>query len=625
MTGANRPFLPGIFAILAGSAVFLAWAAPMSSGRAAGDETKGAVPGTPGDDVQDLIYFGPTRAIVIRLHLRIDGQPFSDFRTIAARRIFDMIDVDGNGVLEGKELAGIPAADLLEAAAGKRTGSTTSGTGSGAPGLQVGSSAAAKSTGGRAASATQSNRGPSGADRRSFTPDTLAAYVLPHLGSPFALAVNSVGMSAGKEQVPSVNGYQEAIRLDMASFLAVLDADGDGRVTMAECARVDNLFRMFDLNDDETISRTEIAEVAAAKNSAGMEPSASLSGVATRVLPIDRRGSRTQLVRKLLQCYGRTSPDRTTGRVARDGTLSAAELGISPDALANFDKNRDGRLDEREAADWLADPTPQFELDVALPKKSLQSPAVVVRHGTKAMDAEGVSMRQAADGVVVLQIGQVPIQLRAAESPPRPVSRTAYHKSLFKRADRDNNDYLDANELASTDQGLGPDEFKAIDRDHNGMIFENEWLAFMALHDILAEHRITLTLSTPATDPVTQFDSNGDGRLSRSELIRALATIKSWDVNHDGRISADEIPTRFEGTFHLGTLPKQASRRAMSEMRPPAAPPSTAPAWFQKMDRNRDGEVSLREFLGPLSVFRRLDANHDGYLDADEARSLKHE
>jgi len=377
----------------------------------------------------------------------------------------------------------------------------------------------------------------------------------------------------------------------------------------------------LDLNDDETISRVEIAEVAAAKNSAGTEPSAPLNDVAKRLLPIDRWGSRTELVRKLLECYGRTLRDWKTGRVVRDETLRAADLGISSDALANFDKNSDSRLDEKEIADWLADPTPQFELDVALPKKSLQRPTVAVRPGSKAANADGISISPAVDGLVVLRIGQIPIELRAAETPPRPVSLAAYHKSLFKRADRDNNDYLDVDELASTGLGLGPDEFKAIDRDHNKMIFEDEWLAFMELHDILAAHRITLTVAAPATDPVSLFDSNGDGRLSRGELTRALATIRSWDANHDGQISPNEIPQRFEGTFHLGTLRNAVNRRTMREMRPRAAPPSTAPAWFQKMDRNRDGEVSLREFLGPLSVFRRLDANHDGYLDADEARS----
>jgi Ca2+-binding EF-hand superfamily protein len=49
--------------------------------------------------------------------------------------------------------------------------------------------------------------------------------------------------------------------------------------------------------------------------------------------------------------------------------------------------------------------------------------------------------------------------------------------------------------------------------------------------------------------------------------------------------------------------------------------PANAPAWFFKMDRNRDGEVSRREFPGPRAAFDRLDADRDGAIDAAEARS----
>jgi hypothetical protein len=37
------------------------------------------------------------------------------------------------------------------------------------------------------------------------------------------------------------------------------------------------------------------------------------------------------------------------------------------------------------------------------------------------------------------------------------------------------------------------------------------------------------------------------------------------------------------------------------------------------MDRNRDGDVSSREFLGPAEVFRRLGTDADGLLTAEEA------
>jgi hypothetical protein len=37
------------------------------------------------------------------------------------------------------------------------------------------------------------------------------------------------------------------------------------------------------------------------------------------------------------------------------------------------------------------------------------------------------------------------------------------------------------------------------------------------------------------------------------------------------------------------------------------------------MDRNGDGLVARREFLGPLADFTRLDADQNGYLAVDEA------
>jgi hypothetical protein len=37
------------------------------------------------------------------------------------------------------------------------------------------------------------------------------------------------------------------------------------------------------------------------------------------------------------------------------------------------------------------------------------------------------------------------------------------------------------------------------------------------------------------------------------------------------------------------------------------------------MDRNNDGDVSLREFLGPLQRFRELDTNGDGLISPAEA------
>jgi Ca2+-binding EF-hand superfamily protein len=507
------------------------------------------------DDVQDLVFLAPTGPVHLRLHLRVDGHSFHELQTAIARQLFDVLDADSNGVLEGKELDGIPSAELLVAIA-KRTGP------------------------------------PKPTPKGHVTPEDLAAYLSPHDFKGFALAVESAQKPAADYRVSKLpDGMQRANTVDMAAFLAALDLDGDGRVTMAECARADELFHRLDLNDDETISRAEIAEVAAGKkSSAAKGPANPLSDVATLLQPMEHAGTQVELARSLSDRYRRMST--------------------------------------AEAVMCLNDSPPRFELDVALPKKTLQSPAVTVRSGSAAVDGDGIRVRAGSAGEVVLQLGPLPIELHANEPPPRPVNRTAYMKAMFKRADRDNNDYLDANEFATTNIGLGPDDFKAIDTDHNGMIFENEWLAFMTVYQIATDNRVTLTVGVKAADPFAQFDANGDGRLTHGEWLRAMAAVRAWDTNHDGEISPDELPRHFIGTFHLGTLNPAPAAPMMNEMNQttaPSAPASSAPSWFQKMDRNRDGEVSLREFLGPLSVFRRLDTNHDGYLDANEARAASDE
>ena len=48
----------------------------------------------------------------------------------------------------------------------------------------------------------------------------------------------------------------------------------------------------------------------------------------------------------------------------------------------------------------------------------------------------------------------------------------------------------------------------------------------------------------------------------------------------------------------------------------------TGPEWFRRMDRNQDGDVSRREFLGTVSMFAEIDQNADELIDESEASAL---
>jgi hypothetical protein len=52
----------------------------------------------------------------------------------------------------------------------------------------------------------------------------------------------------------------------------------------------------------------------------------------------------------------------------------------------------------------------------------------------------------------------------------------------------------------------------------------------------------------------------------------------------------------------------------------PAPARVDAPLWFQRMDSNGDGDVTLTEFLGPRQVFDRIDADGDEMISPEEAR-----
>jgi len=83
-----------------------------------------------------------------------------------------------------------------------------------------------------------------------------------------------------------------------------------------------------------------------------------------------------------------------------------------------------------------------------------------------------------------------------------------------------------------------------------------------------------------------------------------------------------EVTGAYELAFTRGAGPVQQGFRIETYDSSAASTPErsrNAPAWFRRMDRNADGDVSPREFLGPLEEFRRLDADHDGLIDPKEA------
>ena len=129
--------------------------------------------------------------------------------------------------------------------------------------------------------------------------------------------------------------------------------------------------------------------------------------------------------------------------------------------------------------------------------------------------------------------------------------------------------------------------------------------------------------TAPATPrPPMRQDANHDGVSTRAEAIaQADARFAQMDTDHDGRITAGEMRA-YREALH--------DRMVASGRDVPVPPPSSRKhdGMGRRVDPNGDGSVTREEFEArALRRFDRMDANHDGTIDATEranAAEMRH-
>ncbi len=511
-------------------------------------------------DVQDLIVLGPTRPLVLRLRITIDGLPFREVWQERFDELFDAHDRDGDGRIT-VEQGDLVARDMNGGVRGTPR-------------------SVARDSLLRTLAAEDQN-----VDRK-----ILADYIRQIL-PPFSLYSRAlITRSAGMALFP------------------LLDTNQDYQLSEAELAAAEDQLKQRDFNDDGVITAFELildpAAIADASDSSGGDYGTSQEEPA---FLLGRSVAPEDVVQRLLKRYDRND----------DGAITLTESEremVLPEVVARrLDRDGDGRLNREELAAF-ADREPDIELGVALGQVSARER----RSNRQRVQVEdGWRVRQKLLRGYDLQLGDVEIDLTLNNRNPQQADLYS-----FTVTDRDDNQYVDRQEAENS--GISAAAFAAMEVDGDQKVTEGAFNSFLAEQTAAASVRLQLQVFDRGQDLFSLLDVDANGVLSPRELRTAANLLLVEDKNGDGMLNGSEIPQRllFELVRGADPPPDEARLQAGHVAMSTSEALSTGPLWFRKMDRNNDGDLTPQEFIGSPETFEKLDANGDGLIDVDEAEAF---
>jgi Ca2+-binding EF-hand superfamily protein len=550
-----------------------------------------AAPARGESDLQKIVYLSDRGPIVIDLHLRIDGRSFRTAYSEFMARLFEYLDRDRDGVLSKTEVHGAPPPAIL-------SGPNTF-------------------FGGRMGGPAKLDADGDG----KVTRDELTTFYRNNGLPPFGISSSPrqsgvVFLNAASGRLGNSSGSADALN---KRLFELLDANKDGKLSRDELKKAPDILAKLDENEDELITSSELQGQGGGSSDGeylvALDPAGGMAVTSPRPFQVvSDKPSDDALAQRLLERYG--------AKGAR--TLTRKQLGMSEPAFSQLDRDENGVLDARELAQVGQQPGESAFL-VRLGKRTDKEPIVEMTRSSKRVNAK------ATEKGVTLEVDNVQIEFRGPDEMSENVlvnfdARQQYI-TQFRMADKDNNSYLDKAEAEKS--GFFRATFALMDRDGDGMLFEKEMLAYVDQVEKLRKQAsrscLALTVVDQGKGLFEMIDGGGDGRLSVREIRQMVKLIDTLDRDGDKALTLTEVPRRYKGSFDLGssvsgnTGARAFAVRLVGEIPRPAPPLAKGPLWFRKMDRNRDGDVSPREWLGTEQEFKKIDTDNDGLISLDEA------
>ena len=394
---------------------------------------------------------------------------------------------------------------------------------------------------------------------------------------------------------------------DDTSIYELIDIDKSGLIDVEELSRAETRLRQRDSDYDNCVSFEEFQPTVVNQQLivASLPEEERAKSVLSEMM-IQSQASR-QLRPALLKKYD----------LNKDKALSAGELHWPVELYDRMDANQDGDLNSYEVQGAPEVPF-DIQLTVELNPEDDTVPALsVVRTQMEA------AVESSRNDTVTLKTPGFTLILVSRKTDPIETGVTNAMQG-FNELDVDANGYIDTTEAMQKirmQRGL----FDMIDTDRDGKVFGPEMKQFVSVAGIPVASTCRLNVYDTGFGFFQILDTNHDGRISAREMRDVGKSLSAMDRDGTAGLSPTEPTRNYRIEFTRGSfvLFGRIEPRSMMATQTPVYVSRVlkGPVWYQRMDRNNDGDLSWEEFLGSRRDFDRLDVDKDGLIDLEEAEA----